>query len=252
MNDFYVYVYLDPRYSGIFNYGTISFDHKPFYIGKGKNKRCYRAIEPNELQKEKKTIKRNYVEKLYSLGLKPIIIKLFENLTEIESFEKEIELIKTIGRLKYKEGPLTNISEGGDGTSGWKHSKKSRKKISLSKLNKPLSNEHKEALSKSGKESMIKRGGNFTKEHIEKLTVAANSREYSSELTPGQRAKKCKSWLIISPVGRIYTIRLLDDFCKENNLSTKQMRRVSYGKLDNYKGWICKTTDIKYKKNETK
>jgi len=238
MEEYYVYVYLDPRYKGNFKYGNLKFEFKPFYIGKGKNKRCYRAIEPNEFRKENKTIKRNYLEKLYSLRIKPIIIKLYENLSEEQSFNKEIELIKLIGRLKYKEGPLVNISNGGDGTSGWKHNKEAKEKIRLKKLNVPLSEAHKEALSKSGKEALIKKGGRFTDEHINKLKIA-NSRLRGKQSIKYKEAR-CKEWLIISPNNEEYKIKLLQEFCNTHKLSIKQMRRVAYGKIENYNGWICK------------
>ena len=127
---FYVYCYLDPRFPGKFKYGEIEFDYKPFYIGKGKGRRCTRALEPNELKKQKRTIKRNYLESLYKNGYKPIVIKVYENLTEIESFDKEVYLIKLIGRMKYENGPLTNLSEGGDGASGYKHSDEAKSKVS--------------------------------------------------------------------------------------------------------------------------
>lgn len=38
MEDFYVYVYLDPRKIGIFCYDDLKFGYEPFYIGKGKKK----------------------------------------------------------------------------------------------------------------------------------------------------------------------------------------------------------------------
>ena len=45
MNNYYVYVYLDPRKQGIYKYDNFEFNYEPFYIGKGKNNRCNRHLK---------------------------------------------------------------------------------------------------------------------------------------------------------------------------------------------------------------
>jgi len=244
---FYVYAYLDPRKKGKFEYNGIKFEYQPFYIGKGIGKRCIRAIEPNRLKKEKKSIKRNYIIKLIKLGLKPIIIKLFENLTESEAFEKEIQLIESIGRINLKTGPLTNMTEGGDGISGNVISEETRKKISEAHKGKKLTEEHKRLLSIKNKQALAAKGGKFTREHIEKLKIA-NSRP-RGQMSIQSRLSKCNKYLIISPDGIEYKIKGLKDFCKEHTLNLSQMRRVSKGVLETYKGWKCITLTNKYKRH---
>jgi len=109
MNNFYVYIYLDPRKPGQYNYGSYEFGYEPFYIGKGKDERW----------KDKKNDYCEYKKNKIKLsGLNPIRMKIIEDLEENYSFEIEKELIKLIGRENLKEGPLTNLADGGEGPSG--------------------------------------------------------------------------------------------------------------------------------------
>ena len=48
--DFYVYVYLDPRKPGSFNYGKLEFDFEPIYIGKGHGERMYNHLKDSQLK----------------------------------------------------------------------------------------------------------------------------------------------------------------------------------------------------------
>jgi len=109
-NEYYVYVYLDPRKPGEFTYGEFKFDHEPFYIGKGKGLRIY-----SHLKDKSKNYKTNKIKTILKEKLYPIILKLKENLINKEACVLEIELIKIIGRINLKEGPLTNIMKGGNG-----------------------------------------------------------------------------------------------------------------------------------------
>lgn len=87
-----------------------------FYVGKGKNFR-YRDIKNRN----------KFFKDMYS-SHNCMVRKVYENLTEEEAFEKEIELIKY-----YKTNTnfrLTNQTDGGDGVSGWKPSQEFREKQS--------------------------------------------------------------------------------------------------------------------------
>jgi hypothetical protein len=117
MNNYYVYVYLDPRKEGEFTYGDYKFDCEPIYVGKGKENRCLEHLRPSRLNRGVNLIKENKLKKILNLGLTPVILKIKEEIFQEDSLSLEKELIKIIGRVITKTGPLTNISDGGDGNS---------------------------------------------------------------------------------------------------------------------------------------
>jgi group I intron endonuclease len=128
---FYVYVYIDPSKKGLYSYDGLDFSflYEPFYIGKGHNNRIITHLQ--EYRLKRKNLMSNKLNKIIKLGYDPIVFKLYENLTEQESFDKEIFLIDKIGKRIYNEGPLANLVDGGGGVSGLIHTKESRKKMSL-------------------------------------------------------------------------------------------------------------------------
>ena len=104
MNNFYVYIYLDPMKSGKFIYQDLIFKFEPIYVGKGIGDRI------NKSMFDKKNIfKLNKISKIINEGFDIIKIKLYENLKEDEAFFKEIETIHKIGKLISKNVPLVNI-----------------------------------------------------------------------------------------------------------------------------------------------
>lgn len=120
-NVYYTYIYLDPRKPGNYKYDNLIFNYEPFYVGKGKNNRCYIGLKDNS--KIKNTFKYNKINNIIKSGYFPIIEKIFENISNIDACKYEIDIIKKIGKLTDKTGPLLNITNGGDGMLGTKHTK---------------------------------------------------------------------------------------------------------------------------------
>lgn len=140
MNDYYVYIYLDPRKPGKYKYGEYKFDYEPFYVGKGKGRRYIVKQGRTEYFKRK-------LNKIKKYGMIPIIIKLFDNISEKRSFDIEKQLIYEIEKVS--SGILINMTNGGEGISGYKHSKKSKKLISKNLKGIYRSRETKQNMSKS-------------------------------------------------------------------------------------------------------
>jgi len=185
---FYVYVYLDPRKNGEYKYKDHEFDYEPFYVGKGKNDQClYHLTESTFNFNKGNQLKLNKIRKIKKeTGENPIIVKIKENLLESESFDLETELIKKIGRIDLGTGPLTNLTDGGEGLSGYIFTEETIKK--KSKANK---GERNPMYGKRGKDSPMygKRGEGtpfFGKHHSEK-TKKRKSEAFKGEKNPNWR-----------------------------------------------------------------
>jgi hypothetical protein len=154
---YFVYCFLDTRKPGEYIFEDYKFEFEPIYIGKGKGIRPQRHFT---LYKRYNTRFYSKMNSIISSGNKPEFILLSSGLTEKESFEFEKFFIKIIGRIE-NGGTLTNLSDGGEGQSGFRHSEKTKKKMSevrKCKKLKPLSDEAKLkiSISKIGKPSKLK------------------------------------------------------------------------------------------------
>lgn len=101
--DFYIYKYIDKKT------GT------PFYVGKGKSDR-----NRSHMRESRKGIDSPLYNRIRTLGFDEgvSIITVMDNMTEWEAFQKENQLIESIGRADLGTGPLLNRSFGGEGISG--------------------------------------------------------------------------------------------------------------------------------------
>ena len=128
MNEYYTYAYLRE-------------DGTPYYIGKGKGNRSH--------SKHRRT---------YYPPSKDKILILKNNLTEEEAFKHEIYMIAVFGRKDLGTGILRNLTNGGDGSSGYKHTEESL--LELSNINK---------------------GKKFSEKTRKKMSIAQKGRTFSCE-----------------------------------------------------------------------
>lgn len=114
-NIYYVYILFKTYNTGDFRYDDLTFSLEPFYVGKGKNRRIDQSLD---VRKNGNRYKNFIIEKIHSMDLTVTSVKFAENLTESEAFFLESQLIKKIGRFDRGLGPLSNLTDGGEGGSG--------------------------------------------------------------------------------------------------------------------------------------
>ena len=110
---FYVYIYRDP-----------SRGNEPFYVGKGFNKRAYVHL--------KRTDRHPFTYRLAKMkrnGIEPHIEIIRCNNEEV-AFAAEVLSIRVLGRKDLGLGPLVNMTDGGEGTSGYRHTEETRQNMS--------------------------------------------------------------------------------------------------------------------------
>jgi hypothetical protein len=144
-NTYYVYAYLRQ-------------DGTPYYIGKGHDNRAWNWHRNIPVPKDKKRI-----------------VMLETNLTELGAFAIERRMILWYGRKDIGTGILRNMSDGGEGVTGYTHTAETRAK--LSKISKGKVN----SAETRAKISAAQKGRVLSKETRAKISEANRTRTVTDE-----------------------------------------------------------------------
>ncbi len=123
-------------------------DGTPYYIGKG---RGYRAF-----YKHKQLVRQPSADR---------ILFLKRNLTEEEAFKHEVYMIAVLGRKDLGTGILRNLTDGGEGNTGWKAPVEWREKARQRRLGAKWSEEIKRKIGEKHKNKIV---SEKTKEKLRK------------------------------------------------------------------------------------
>jgi len=156
-----------------------------FYIGKGKGRRKYDHLN-EQIKKVHNHLKYSIIQKIYKQGKVPIIEILIESEDESYILQKEIDYIAEFGRLTENTGLLTNLTEGGQGISGYKHSEELKQHWSKIRKGKPPANKGTKRPGVGGRPKGIK----WTKEVREKIMKIRSQEGYYDYFKSPERNKK--------------------------------------------------------------
>lgn len=220
-------------------------DGTVFYVGKGHGKR----IREHEQQARAghRSHKCNTIRQIWSQGGQVVKTKVAFFECEDAAFTFERELIAYYGREN-----LTNLTDGGEGPSGWVPS--DDYKTNMSKRLKGREITWNEQLSKSAtgrrhttetrqRISQLQLGRKNKPESIEKqrqkLLGKPRPPEVAAKIAEANRKRQAKVWgPFVSPEGRVYDrIYSLRAFSLEHGLSPSSMQALGHRQIHNHRGW---------------
>lgn len=276
-NRYYIYALLDTRKPGIYTYidsdnNSYTFsEYEPFYIGFASGDYRPKAhFTKTSLERREGQFKNNVIKKIKDeTGKNPLIFRVKEHLTEQQAIDLEIELIKTIGKRKEKKGPLSNVQDGGNPGPGYvKTTPDTYNRLRELHLGKPLTSETiekmkqarpnniYEVISPDSRVYVIENLSEFCKEHdlndgcMRNTLSNVHGNTYKGwhikylEKNTGIIDRFNYHYKVISDIGEIYTTNDLNKLCKEFNIDSGHLVRVSQGKGFSHMGFTCERLDI--------
>jgi hypothetical protein len=228
---YYVYEYVDP------------ITNLPFYIGKGQADRYIYHLK--NLNDKTNPHKVNKIKKLLNEGLEPIINLIKTGLTETQSFELERNLIGKYGRIDLGTGCLVNLSDGGEGQSGWvpteeyrlnmskstsgnkngmygkTHSEETKNKIREKSIGRKLNDFYRNKMSE---DRLGEKNAFYGKKHTKETIEIIRQKKIGKFL--GDKNFTAKTFIFISPNNDVKEIKGgFINFCNKNGLSVAKMKR---------------------------
>ena len=159
---YYVYAIVDPR------------TNLPFYIGKGKNSRCFDHL--NTRARGENKAKDARIDQIRLAGFEPEIKFVQQNLSEEQAYDLEIAEINKWGRRCVREdGLLLNLTAGGEGRTNVVVGDQTRAKLSKASKGRVMSAEHKQKISDALK------GKKKPPEHSERMRELHAGKTISAE-----------------------------------------------------------------------
>jgi hypothetical protein len=192
MKNFYVYIHRKATNGEV------------FYVGKGVGDRSH--VFSTRSDWWKRTAEKHGV----------IVEVVSDNLQEWYAFELEAELISLYGRKDTGDGPLVNMTNGGEGASGHSHSEETRFKISIANSGKSRSDETKRKLAILSRGNTNMLGKTLSEETKAKLSLLNIGKKHSVE---------SKLKMALASKGRTHTEEAKQKCKKANEVRMKQVVR---------------------------
>lgn len=155
-NNFYVYLHIRKD------------NGQPFYVGIGSTKWNRVNSKKNRNQWWLNIVKKYDYDSIF----------LEENLTENQSFELEKYWIKRIGRKDLGLGVLVNLTDGGEGKSGCKHTEETINKIKEKRKTQIITDKHRQKISESSKGRVV---SDDTRKKISILHIGSKRTEIAKQ-----------------------------------------------------------------------
>lgn len=182
---YYIYAYRTPVDIDIGSMSKTIPQGEYFYIGKGHGRRKYDHLT-EKAEKTSNHLKHSVIQKIYKKNKIPIIDILEESDDETYILNREIFYIEQYGKLIDNLGFLTNLTNGGQGTSGHKHSDEIKQHWSSIRKGRPPANKGIKRPGIGGRPKGIP----WSNETREKILRARSTEGYYDYCRADERRKK--------------------------------------------------------------